>query len=128
MAEGIIAHASHYVRTLLWSNNAPVASGTNIELNSSDYDELEVHYVTETSSSAPYYDIRVEKGRDICLTHSQVVVNSMTDTFIMSRKLVRNSDTSYTAGNGLIFRVSGAFDQAAHFVIPLRIYGVKYIG
>jgi hypothetical protein len=42
MAEGIIAHDSHYVRTLLWSNNAPVASGTNIELSSLKYMALNI--------------------------------------------------------------------------------------
>ena len=127
MATSKVNHIEHYTRKLLWSNTGAISAGTVINLSSSDYDELEIHYTSEGTATAPIYDARCEKGRDVYLTHYQVTMNNTSDTFIMCRHLTRNSDTKFTADAGLIYRMSGAFLQGPLFALPLKIYGIKYI-
>lgn len=126
MAISNINHIEHYSRKLLWSNDGAVAEGTTITLSDSDYDELEIHFATEITANAPMCDIRCEKGRDIQLYFNAISLNNQSDTYLMGRKLTRNSDTSFTAGNGLIYRMTGNFVADSIFVIPIKIYGIKY--
>ena len=117
-------------RASLWTNpNSGMADGYEINLSSSDYDFLEVEFVRSTGSAgvATPYIQRFKKGTNITLFCAQITPDSaLTNTFIQSRLLERNSDIKYTAGPGCIARWGATSVSTGNYAIPQAIYGIKY--
>lgn len=101
--------------TKLWENPNPTSdmtSGTNITLSSSDYDQLLVMYKTKNDDTMVNSAI-VRKGDGISLATDK-------EGKSISRTVLNNSATSYTAYNGYY---NGAVNTS--YAIPIAIYGIK---
>ena len=126
MAEGYepIPYEGH--RQLLWSNPHPGNWGTDdIVLSSSDYSVLEVVFAYVNDSTAAKIHQYFTKGYNILLFISNVD-SIASNCFIMSRLLVRKSDTTYTPQLGMIIRWGGQPESGQnYFMIPREIYGIK---
>ena len=94
---------------LLWTNSSPtssISSNTNITLNDSNYDMLEIVYLLY-SNNTYYNSVKIRKGGNARLF-------SMSGTTFTYRNVTRNSDTSYTintdsasAGNNIPVYIIG---------------------
>lgn len=129
MASGSISIGPR--RVLLWSSTANMPAGTVITLSSADYEFLEIEYVRSsgTAGNATPYIQRFKKGTNITLFACQVTEGGVvTDSFIISRLLTRNSDTQFTADGGMMARWGKSSVEAAasNICLPRAIYGIKY--
>jgi hypothetical protein len=114
-------------RILLWENSGTaMASDTEINLSSSDYDDLEVEFRRSGGNSTAVYTQKFPKGVNLNLTTHMITSGSTNDTFITVRTLTRNSDTKFTAGAGLIARWGGTPAVSGSSCVPMKIYGIKY--
>ena len=115
-------------RVLLWSNSNGSAYGTDpINLISSDYDTLEVHFTATNGASSAMIVQYFAKGRNITLFALSVAAKA-SDSWIMYRSLERQSDTYFTCNLGRIIRWgTSAYDgEFNYFAIPRAIYGLRY--
>lgn len=105
---------------ILWTNPNPTSyfSGQNISLSSSDYDILEVFYVTHVSNERNIQSIRLIKGFDGNLT----VIPKAGGEF--TREFNRVSDTSYTFSTGYTYTsYMGGKTATANVCVPLYVIG-----
>ena len=127
MAGGIINTGPK--RFLLWENsNNSLADGAEINLSSANYDFLEVEFVRSSGTAgvtSPFIQ-RFNKGTNITLMGCNVDP-TLSNCFIISRLLTRNSDIKFTAGLGQMIRWGGTSSTAAaNSCIPKAIYGITY--
>lgn len=116
-------------RKLLWSNpNTGYFGAENITLSSSDYDRLEVVFKPTNTAEGPRISQFFAKGYNLHIFVAYAASNEPYNTFIMVRKITRNSDTSFTSGLGVIARwgsSSGGETGHDNFCYPIAIYGLK---
>lgn len=107
--------------TLLWTNENPtsaMSTGTTINLSSSDYDILEIFYITHVSNERNIKSIRALKGFNIDLE----VINEAGTPY--TRKLTRTNDTSYSAAGGYTYTsYGGGKTLTTNVCIPLYVIG-----
>lgn len=107
---------------LLWINENPTTAfgSKTISLSSSDYDILEVFYVTHVSNERNMQSIRLIKGFDGNLA----VIPKAGGEF--SREFNRVSDTSYTFSTGYTYTsYMGGKTATQNVCLPLYVVGYK---
>ena len=110
-------------RKLLWSNsNNTLAANTQVSLSSSDYSFLIVEF--RLTWADPVEVNIFTKGTDIRLYFANTSPSQLSDCLIAGRDLTRTSDTVFTAGTGVIARLTGNIVTGDNFVYPVAIYGI----
>ena len=109
---------NYFSYKVLWENNSPTAisSVTRIELNSSDYNYLEIYYLQEASGSVSgsVMYIKIPKGLDARMCGG-------TTQGTLQRTLMYVDDTHYN-----IYGISGsAGNKSDSQLIPFKIIGLK---
>ena len=114
-------------RTLLWQNEYPTSAflSQNINLSSSDYDEL-IWYFKETGTSGNIFSSTILKGYGTRLSFS--FAPSDVKGAIYSRTITRNSDTSFSADSAYYYYHSGSQNGVNNnLCVPICVYGIKYM-
>lgn len=105
---------------ILWTNSNPTKDIPTLEinLNSSDYDMLEIIPLQSTTSPIMLPSLKLLKGYDGLLFYT-----TSTLSLVGSRRLSRVSDTKYNLG--AYFAVMGDGGASGNRLIPLYIIGYK---
>ena len=116
---------------VLWENQNESSefAPQTVELNSSDYDILEIFFSYNPTSSIAvdgYQSLRIPKGTFSGALQRAVVAEG--DYFqIQSRTISRIDDTHYSFGNARTYiSSSGTYSTYNSRVIPSKIIGYKY--
>ena len=116
---------SSFTRTLLWQNPSPtsaMSAGYEIQLSSSDYDELEIYY-TMDNASVHMLSTSTLKGFGAQLISMRYPGSGMRATY---RNLEYSTDTLYKATTANYFNYDTMGATATAYSIPVYIYGIKY--
>lgn len=109
---------------ILWTNSNPssaMAKDVQINLNSSDYDMLEIFYKVYNTGSYVCSQ-KIVKGYSTVLT-SGFYAGKGRGTYY--RELVRVNDTTYKTGNGEYYASNGNGNDMPNMNIPIYIVGYK---
>ena len=96
---------------ILWTNSSPtsnISTSTNMSLNSSDYDILEIVYLLYNNNTY-YNSVKTLKG-------GNARIFALAGSSFSYRNITRNSDTSYTIGTD---------SSSAGNNIPVYVIGYK---
>lgn len=118
-------------KTLLWTNTTSPFNAQTVSLDLSGYDHIEVWFkslIGTTDAMAPNpLEIPLNERREIIYIHNLggAGVNEN-----IGMRGVTVSSTGVTIGdyNYKNRRSGGGLTKANQFAIPIKIYGVKYVG
>lgn len=110
---------------VLYQNNNYTSSfpSGNITLNTNDYDAIWIDYLWSINNYRRYPITLIPKGQN-----GVIIASGITSAGIglLYREVTRISDTSYNIGDCLWKDMSAAVQTLNEYLIPYRIYGIKF--
>ena len=113
-------------KKLVWTNESPSSNfaSQNITVDLSEYDEIEVEFRANTTSSY-YYCCNFTKGKaSRCATLAQQTSDGE-NTYILDRTVTMNNDNVFFGGGGQKIIDTQVYTSNTSRLIPIRIWAIK---